>query len=370
MKLMWMIIFFVLPFIGLGYVMWHIWHILPFTDFWRWTTLGIGMILFLTMFIVFSGSLEKMPLNTAMVVYEVGTSAIFILLYLVMIFLLLDLAMIAHVVPKSWLHNNGYTSMAIFLAMLAIFVYGNIHYKDKTRSEITIKTAKHISANHKSKRIILISDLHLGYHNRRQEFHRWVDIINAEKPDLILIAGDIVDISVRPLIEEHVADEFHRLKAPVYACLGNHEYYSGGPLVQQFYKEAGIQLLCDSVARIDGLYIIGRDDRTNQNRKPLKQIIYKAKVNTDSDFTIQLDHQPYKLEEAEQSNIDFQFSGHTHHGQIWPISWITDAIYEDAYGPLRKGHTHYYVSSGIGIWGGKYRIGTQSEYVLLTIKQQ
>lgn len=364
-----MIIFFVLPFIGLAYVMWHIWHILPFTNFWRWTMVGIGMILFLTMFIVFSGSLEKMPLNTATLVYNVGTSVIFILLYIATIFLLLDLAMIVHVVPKSWLYSNRYTSMAIFLAILAIFTYGNIHYNDKARNEITIKTTKYISASHKTKRIILISDLHLGYHNRRQEFHRWVDIINAEKPDLILIAGDIVDISVRPLIEEHVADEFHRLKAPVYTCLGNHEYYSGKPLAQQFYKEAGIQLLCDSMARIDGLYIIGRDDKTNPNRMSLKQIIQNSDISP-KNFTILLDHQPYKLEDAEQCNIDFQFSGHTHHGQIWPISWITDAIYEDAYGALHKNHTNYYVSSGMGIWGGKYRIGTQSEYVLLTIKQQ
>ena len=67
-------------------------------------------------------------------------------------------------------------------------------------------------------------DLHLGYHNRRKELSRWVDIINAEHPDLILIGGDIIDISVRPLLEENMAAELRRLKAPVYACLGNHEY--------------------------------------------------------------------------------------------------------------------------------------------------
>lgn len=49
------------------------------------------------------------------------------------------------------------------------------------------------------------------------------------------------------------------------------------------------------------------------------------------------------------------------------ISWVTDALYEVAYGSLRKGKTQYYVSSGMGIWGGKFRIGTQSEYVVLSI---
>ncbi len=199
-----------------------------------------------------------------------------------------------------------------------------------------------------------------------------MDLINAEQPDLVLIAGDIIDISVRPLLEERVAVEFHRLQAPVYACLGNHEYYSGEPLAQQFYHEAGITLLCDSVARVGNLCIIGRDDRTNKRRKPLREIMKRANLTVDgkygtNEFTILLDHQPYSLEEAELNGIDFQFSGHTHHGQVWPASWITNVMYENAYGWLRKGNTQYYVSSGMGIWGGKFRIGTQSEYVVLNV---
>ena len=372
---MWMIIFFVLPLLGLGYALWHIWQVLPFHNVWRWTAIGVAIVLFLSMFLIFSGAIEKMPLNMASTVYEIVTSVIFILLYLVMIFLLLDLGRLVHIIPKSWLFSNGYTSIGILAVMLAIFGYGNIHYYNKVREAINIKTDKMISLSNDSIKdasskkhpikIVMMSDLHLGYHNRKAEFRRWVDMINAEKPDLILIGGDIIDISVRPLLEEDVAKEFHRLKAPIYACLGNHEYYSGEPKAQQFYKDAGIHLLRDSVARIGNLCIIGRDDRTNLHRKSIGELMEKA--NKD-DFTILLDHQPYHLEEAEKKGIDFQFSGHTHHGQVWPISWITDAIYEDAFGPLKKGKTQYYVSSGIGIWGGKFRIGTRSEYVVLTIQ--
>ena len=85
-------------------------------------------------------------------------------------------------------------------------------------------------------------------------------------------------------------------------------------------------------------------------------------------YQLLLDHQPYHLERTAKAGIDFQFSGHTHYGQVWPISWIEDAIYECAYGSLTKGNTRFYVSSGIGIWGAKFRIGTQSEYVVLTLK--
>ena len=398
MKFMWMIIFFVLPLIGLGYTLWHIWQVLPFSNAWRWAVVGLCVALFLSMFLVFSGTIEKMPLNLASIAYEIGTSGIFVLLYLVMLFLLLDLGRLVHLVPKAWLFSNGYTSIGILAVMLAIFGYGNIHYYHKVRETIDIKTDKLISLSNDSLKndsskmkpikIVLMSDLHLGYHNRKAEFSRWVDRINAEHPDLILIAGDIIDISVRPLLEENVAEEFHRLKAPIYACLGNHEYYSGEPKAQQFYKDAGIHLLRDSSVRIGNqngemgnLVIIGRDDRTNPHRKSIAEIMNQAKEKYDAndafsrkesdhkkDFTILLDHQPYHLEEAEENGIDFQFSGHTHHGQVWPISWITDAIYEDAFGPLQKGNTRYYVSSGMGIWGGKFRIGTRSEYVVLTIQ--
>lgn len=399
---MWMIIFFVLPIVGLGYALWHIWQVLPFSNIWRWTIVGICIALFLSMFLVFSGVIEKMPLDLASITYEIGTSGIFVLLYLVMLFLLLDMGRLVHLIPKSWLFSNSYTSIGILAVMLAIFGYGNIHYYNKVREAIDIKTDKSISlsndslpntsAKKQSIKIVLMSDLHLGYHNRKAEFKRWVDMINAEHPDLILIGGDIIDISVRPLLEENVAEEFHRLKAPIYACLGNHEYYNGEPKAQQFYKDAGIHLLRDSIVRIGNqndengkmgnLIIIGRDDRSNPHRKSIKQILSESKedksyidnnqqvlnIDPKKDFTILLDHQPYHLEETEKNGIDFQFSGHTHHGQVWPISWITDAIYEDAFGPLQKGKTQYYVSSGMGIWGGKFRIGTRSEYVVLTIQ--
>lgn len=241
-----------------------------------------------------------------------------------------------------------------------VFLYGNLHYKHKHREEITLFSEKVTSPT----RIVMISDLHLGYHNRRAELHRWVDMINAEKPHVVLIAGDIIDGSIRPLREERMDEEFHRIKASVFACLGNHEYYSGEPEALQFYKDAGIELLQDSVVELADLCIIGRDDRTNKHRKSLGALMKQAHP---SDFCILLDHQPYYLEQAEKHHIDFQFSGHTHHGQVWPISWITESIYECAYGAYKKGETNYYISSGLGIWGGKFRIGTCSEYVVMTI---
>ena len=367
---MWMIVFMVLPFLAIAYVAWHVWTILPLAWVWKTAIVVVGVCCFLMLFLDLGRKLDSYPLPLARVLYEIGTSSIIVLLYLVMVFLILDLGRLVHLVPKTLLSNSWPMAAGIFGFIFVIFLYGNLHYKNKVRVPLELKSLKPLAKEYK---LVMLSDLHLGYHNPRKELARWVDMINAENPDFILIAGDIIDISVRPLIEERMAEEFLRLKAPVYACLGNHEYYSGEPQARQFYEDARIHLLIDEVAVVDSTFaIIGRDDRTNPNRKSVAQLMASLQhpsSNTQHPlYTIVLDHQPYHLDRTEKAGVDFQLSGHTHRGQVWPISWITDAIYECSWGSHQRGATNYYVSSGIGIWGGKFRIGTQSEYVVATIR--
>ncbi len=360
---MWMLVFGALPFAGLAYVLWHIWNMLSFCNALRWTVSVATVLAFSLVFLSVTRVIENMPIRVATVVYEVGNSMLFILLYLVMLFVVADIAAACHLLPKHCLYNNWVAAVAVTALLSVIFISGKIHYRDKKKEELTAASEK---VKSKEIKILMMSDLHLGYHNGLKEFHRWVDIVNAASPDIILVGGDIIDISVRPLYASDFAGEFKRLKAPVFACLGNHEYYCGSGNALNFYKDADITPLRDSAVNINGICIIGRDDRSNTHRLPLKAIVQKYADS--GNYTILLDHQPHNLAEAEAAGIDFQFSGHTHHGQVWPISWLTDLIYENAYGYSQKGNTRYYVSSGMGIWGGKFRIGTQSEYLLLTLR--
>ena len=367
MKYMWMLLFLALPFLALAYIGWHIWTLVPLPRIWRGLLIAIGVACFLTTFLNFGRVIDRMPLSLARLSYDIGNSSIFILLYLVIIFLVLDLGRLVRLVPRAMIHQNFYTTVVIVIGIFLVFLYGNIHYRHKTRVDLSLTTSKPLA---KPLRFVMLSDLHIGYHNTRAELSRWVDLINDEQPDYVLIAGDIIDMSMRPLIEERMADEFHRIKAPVYACLGNHEFFSGESQAQQFYKDAGIHLLRDTCETIGDLCIIGRDDRANFHRKSLDKLMEETNAQTSdiehhtSKYTILLDHQPHQLEQSEQAGIDFQLSGHTHRGQVWPISWITDRIYECSHGSYQRGNTRYYVSSGIGLWGGKFRIGTQSEYIV------
>jgi len=356
-----MILFWLLPLAGMVYASWRTWQLLP-TPIWaRCVVIALMIGLLLSMFWLFHNGLNNLSLGVATFFYEVSTSWLVIFLYLILVFLVLDVCKLFVPSLRPLLHHSVMGTAFVIALLVVIFVGANMQYRHKVRVPLRVTTSKALK---KPLRVVLMSDLHLGYHNRRGTLARWVEKLNAEHADMILIGGDLIDISVRPLRETRMAEVLKQLNAPVYACLGNHEYYAGISEAMAFYRDAGITLLRDSVAEAEGVQIIGRDDRSNGRRLSLEQLCAKKDERR---FTILLDHQPYLLEEAMQNGIDFQFSGHTHYGQVWPISWIERLLYEQAHGGLRKGATEYYVTSGLGIWGGKFRIGTRSEYLVMEI---
>ena len=342
------------------YVVWHLWRITP--GGWALKLLITGLfVLWMALAFAGFGMLEKVPVRTATVLYEAGNPWLVAFLYLLIAFIAADILRLCHVLPAYFLHSSSAGLLSITGLVAFVMISGNIHYRHKYREVLTITTGKPLDG---PLTVVLASDLHLGYHNRRSELARWIKLFKAENPDLVLIAGDLLDGSARPAFEGNYAAEFQMLDAPVFAVMGNHEYYGGLEGSGRFFDDADIKLLRDSTAWFRGVCIVGRDDRTNPSRESLSDILDKE---SHSAFTILLDHQPYHLEEAEAAGIDFQFSGHTHRGQVWPLSWVTDAIYEKSWGRHQRGSTRYYVSSGLGIWGPKIRIGTRSEYLVLHI---
>lgn len=363
-----------LAFIGLNiYVCRRIVQLLPATNgILRIFVISAVAIGTLGMFAFFLWG-EKMPVFVATLFYTVGTSWLIAFVYLFLAFLLIDLGRLLnhffHFMDKetvfNLLHTNWKTLVMVLGGVAVLLISGNLNYHHKKRIHLSIETPKW-NASAKPLRIVAVSDLHLGYTISKKELAKWVSLINTEKPDVVLIGGDLIDNALRPLTHHSLDAELRKIQAPmgVYACPGNHEFITGIKGSVAFYEKAGITLLRDSAAALENLRIIGRDDYTNKRRKPLSALTN----STDSPkFTILLDHQPHNLNKATTENIDFQFSGHTHRGQIFPISLITDKVYELSHGYKKKANTHFYVSSGLGIWGGKFRIGTQSEYVVIDV---
>jgi predicted MPP superfamily phosphohydrolase len=349
------------------YVFYKLWVMLPvgITGKVWFVTLGVAILLSFVLAQVIGNNL---PLPVTAFMYRVGTSWFFIFIYLLILFLLLELIRVTGLFPVTRFMYRSWYGFGTLAGILTLALTGGyIVYLNKARVTLSLTVNKEMRMQH-SLKIVAISDLHLGYGIGKKEFESWVKLINKENPDIVLIAGDAIDNSVRPLYEQGIAESFKQINAKygVYASVGNHEYIAGISQSLAFLKEAEVTVLRDSVVLIDNaFYVAGRDDRTNTTRKSVKEL---TDTLDKSKPLILLDHQPFQLEQAERNGIDLQISGHTHHGQIIPLSWITEMIYEKAHGYLKKGDSHIYVSSGLGLWGGKFRIGTRSEYVVIHLE--
>ncbi len=358
------LIFPIIVLLAIIYIYYRIWNILPFNHLMKWITtmlllIPVGMFFCFMAFRSYNSSLW-----VNQIVSTVGTSWMIILLYMLMTFMAIDIVRLLIPAIRPWFINNIYTTISITAFLIITFVGGNLWYHHKVRVPLTI----HIDKPLKPMKVVGISDLHLGYTIGKKELSKWVDMINREKPDVVLIAGDLIDSNIVPVEQEKMHEELRRLNAPlgVYAILGNHDYYANNIKSESFVRNAGIRLLKDEAMLVDSaFYVVGRDDRSNDMKR--KSVVELTKDLDHTKPILLMDHQPYQLDSTEVAGVDFQLSGHTHRGQIFPINLITDRVYEKSHGYLQENNTHIYVSSGIGLWGGKFRIGTQSEYLVLEI---
>ena len=293
-----MIVILLIIMLFAGYVGWHLW-MLPPVLWLRWTLVGVEAACVAMAVLSLTRYLDRIPYWMAVAAYNIGNRGLIIICYLFLAFLLADMLRLVHVLPTAWLRDNGWTCSVLLVAMAALFIYGSFNYEHKRRVELTVET--HGRVDHPVK-VLAVSDLHLGYHNRRADLDRWVAMLNREGGDMLLMAGDLVDRSLRPLLHEEMADGLRKLQMPVYACLGNHEYYADHYTpgeAERFYRDANITLLRDSVAKVGNIAVIGRDDRTNRHRRSINAL---ARFHNNA-FTILLDHQPYHLEKAERAGI-------------------------------------------------------------------
>ena len=263
--------------------------------------------------------------------------------------------------------------LTVVILVGSIVSYGAWNARHPQVNHYNLSIAKQ-AGTLKQLHVVMVSDIHLGTIVHNQHLTKMVNSINELKPDLILFAGDIFDENIESSNKQEVSDNFRMLKAPygVYAVLGNHEYIGGNAEEAiDYLGEAGVMVLRDSYEEIAGsFYLIGRDDLSGarfsgEKRHDLETIMQG--VNRSLPIIL-MDHQPSSLEEPREQGVDLQVSGHTHRGQMFPISFITSRIFETDWGYLQKGDCQLIVSSGYGTWGPPIRIGNTPEIVDIMIK--
>jgi predicted MPP superfamily phosphohydrolase len=198
------------------------------------------------------------------------------------------------------------------------------------------------------KRVVWVSDIHLDQVHGVGYSKRIVSAIQKENPDIVIIGGDLYD-GVK-IDERAVIAPFKELKPAggIYFIIGNHEEFGDKTNYVNAVKEAGIRVLNNEMINIEGVNIIGVDDRDSTNAKTFESILAGLNINKNVP-TILLKHQPFQIDIAEKFGISMQISGHTHRAQVYPLSYITKLIFKGYdYGYKQYGNMQVFVSSRVG----------------------
>ena len=279
--------------------------------------------------------------------------------------------------------NVGTAVVGIICAVIitTVSIYGVINAGNiqTTKYGISIdkKAGKLDSLN-----VVLIADLHLGYNIGCRQMEQMVEKINAQDPDLVVVAGDIFDNEYEALEDPDRLAEILRgiqSKYGVYACYGNHDiqekilagFTFGGKekkessvKMDEFLEKAGITLLRDEYVLIDdSFYLYGRPDYERPGRG-IDERKSAQEITADMDLSLPvlvIDHEPGELQELADAGVDADLCGHTHDGQLFPGNLTIKLMWENACGYLKKGDMHSIVTSGVGLFGPNMRVGTKSE---------
>ena len=251
--------------------------------------------------------------------------------------------------PEEWLLGSALALSSVFIAYS--------YYQGK---RIYMNVLSFFS--HKIRReynFIQLSDLHIGS-NGVLEIQRVLDKMRKFDYDFVVITGDLVD-------EDYASQKalalFDEIKKPIYYITGNHEYYLKEKHFTDFISQTNIIDINDQKIVFKGLDIFGIDERSD-----VAEVLDELEVDSDR-YNIMLMHEPKtkEIKKAKNKKIDLILSGHTHNGQIFPLTLLIKIRYFFLKGLYALSETFVHVSQGTSTWGPKMRLGTRNEITLIKL---
>ena len=253
-------------------------------------------------------------------------------------------------------------AMVVYVGIVGLAIF-NAYSPEVNRLTVTID--KPLA---KPMDIALVSDTHLGRWFGNRQIKKMVRLIDAQHPDVVVIAGDIMNDNTIAYDNTNMHEQLSKLKAPlgVYATLGNHDYFGYDQQITQAVEEAGIKALDnESVLLDDSVWLVGRSDDIDRTRLSAEELL--TQVDTDKPV-IFLEHRPSAMDEVSALPVDLHLSGHTHGGQIFPLTLLMDWLTPLNYGSKKIDDTQFLVTSGYGIGPVPFRLGTRSEIWIITLQ--
>jgi predicted MPP superfamily phosphohydrolase len=292
--------------------------------------------------------------------------------------------------PISRLRFISQTGLALAAIPFAGVLYGISHGRKYFKTRRLTVTSDKLPRAFDRLRIIQISDMHLGSFSLDSDIvQRGVDLINAERPDLILFTGDLVNDfadEAEPWVEV-----IARLNAPLgkYSILGNHDYSDYAHWASAEAKRANLLKLAQHHAAMGFNLMLDEHTPISKNGEIITLLgvqnwgkrfqqygdLSKAMVGSDpSTFRILMSHDPTHWEEQVWgTGIDLTLSGHTHGAQFGitiagqtysPAQWV----YKQWAGHYTEGDQHLYVNRGFGFIGFPGRVGMPPEITVIELR--
>ncbi|UCG65004.1 MAG: metallophosphoesterase [Deltaproteobacteria bacterium] len=217
--------------------------------------------------------------------------------------------------------------------------------------------------------VVALSDLHLGSLLGERWLVDRVAQVQAQRPDLVVLLGDILEGHGQP--QDNLLLTLRRLSAPlgVWAVPGNHELHGRRDTSMSLIENAGFQVLRNRWAEVrPGLVLAGVEDltarrRTGQGGDPISQ----ALAGRPPGATVLLSHTPWQAERVAKAGVGLMLCGHTHGGQIWPLDYLIRLAYPLLEGRYEVDGTTVIVCRGTGTWGPRMRLWRPSEILRVTL---
>ena len=274
---------------------------------------------------------------------------------------------------------------ALVLSMSAT-CYGMHHARQTVVKEYDITIEKPASVI-TDLNIVLLGDLHLSVNSHLSMIRKMTELVNAQNPDVVVIAGDVFTSSYDALQNPGDYSAVLRqmqAKYGVYAVYGNHDVeetlFGGFPIspiseafrskqMEDFFIDSGFTVLYDEMVTLGdtGVQLVGRvDGEKAGDGTALRQSPAEVLSGIDPEKpVIVLQHEPVEFSALKENGADLALCGHTHAGQFFPGNIIVPFFNENAYGYKLVSGLDTLVTSGIGYYGPPMRVGTDSEVTVV-----
>ena len=256
----------------------------------------------------------------------------------------------------------------LFAIAFAYSTYG-VWNAGHTRVKEVSVTIPNLPDVWKGKKIVQLSDVHLGLVHREAFMKSLVEKTNAVNPEIVVITGDLFDGMDGKLDE--LVGPLDDIKAPrgTYFVTGNHETYLGLDEAFTAIKKTPVKILNDEVVDVNGLKLIGIHYPLLDENESVVTILDSLKSQYAGKPNVLLYHSPTHIAEIKASGVNLELCGHTHDGQVFPFGYIAKLIYKGyEYGLYEEGNYTLYTTTGAGTWGPMMRTGNTPEIVVITLK--